>query len=174
MTQTYSPDLAKQGNPQAIAALINKSLQGKEVMVEASFMSGCLTLIAYSREAPEQSFLVELIRKGMMSLNPAFVEKVMIQGQVTGKSVPSWHKEFNLKPTPNAGSLEIQPRKGTLRSLFTRYIGQTIGINYKSPTKYEEAEMVEAEDEYLFVVGKETGLKYYFSDLAPFSISPIR
>ncbi len=162
MTQTYSPELAKQGDPRAIAALINKSLQAKGIMIEASFVSGCLTLIAESREAPNQSFLVEFIRNGMTSLNPASVEKVIIQGKVVGKTVPVWHEEFDLKHSSNKVPAETQPRKGTLRELFTTYIGQTIGINYKSPTKYEEADLIEAEDEYIFVVGKETGLKYYF------------
>lgn len=165
MTQSHSSELAKQGDPQAISALINKALNPKGLKVHATLTSGCLTLITESQTPPETTFVVDFIYKGLKKLNPNSVEKVVIQGKISGQSNFLWREEFSLE-SPSTESESVQPRKGTLRELFTRYLGQDIGINYKSPTTYEEAKLLEAENEYFYVLGKETGLKYYF----PYSV----
>jgi hypothetical protein len=160
MTQPHLQNTAKQGDPQAIAALINKSLETRGIVVRASLAMDCLTLVAESKDVPDKSFLAEFIRKGMTSLNPISIKKVILQGRVVGEPTNLWNEEFTL--TSSADPAETQVGGGTFQKLLSEYVGQTIGINYKSPTKYQEAELVEVEEEYFFVIGKETGLKYYF------------
>ena len=124
MTATNGLNLAKQGNPEAIAALINKSLQPKGITVSAAVAGNCLTLIAESQTAPEKAALVEFIHQGISNLNLKAIERIVIQGKVAGQKQSSWREMVELK-TPQAngtGKASIvtsnhEPKKTVLEQL---------------------------------------------------------
>jgi hypothetical protein len=96
MVATKPLDLAKQGNADAIAALLNQSLKSKGINIIGKVSNGCLTLVAESQEAPDKTFLKEFISKGLHSLKPASINRVVIQGKVTGKVHPVWRENIDL------------------------------------------------------------------------------
>ncbi|HEY9664686.1 MAG TPA: hypothetical protein V6C65_40115, partial [Allocoleopsis sp.] len=64
-TAKHTPiELAKQGNPHAIATLINHQLQPKGITVKVTFHKGCLNIMLESLEIPDQSISVSFIKKG--------------------------------------------------------------------------------------------------------------
>ncbi|MBN3876943.1 MULTISPECIES: hypothetical protein [unclassified Nostoc] len=96
MTQPNILKLAKQGDAEAIASLMNRHLHPKGIAATVTFQDACLEVILESAEVPNQQILVAFIRKGLTALGAASIEIVKVYGQQTGKEFPAWSKEFNL------------------------------------------------------------------------------
>ena len=95
-TQPNLLELAKQGNAQAIAALMNRQLQPKGITVKVSLSGDCLMVVAESIEPPEQLFLVNFIRKGMTNLKIEAIKRVVVRGQATGNTARAWREAFDI------------------------------------------------------------------------------
>ncbi len=104
--------LAKQGNAQAIATLINRQLQRKSITAKAALKNGCLQVMLESAQAPNQQSLVAFVRKGITSLGAASIERVMVYGRQTGEEFPAWSEEFELAPPNPFGDLPAVPDQG--------------------------------------------------------------
>ncbi|MBG1260318.1 hypothetical protein [Nostoc commune] len=88
--------LAKQGDPRAIAILINQQLRSKGIMAKTALKDSCLQIFLESIEVPDQQTLFTFIRKGIVSLEVTSFERVRVYGHQTGKSSPTWSQEFEL------------------------------------------------------------------------------
>ncbi|MEH1890612.1 MAG: TM2 domain-containing protein [Nostoc sp.] len=86
--------LAKQGDPKAIAALMNRSLQPKGVTAKVAFKDGCLQIMLESAQVTEQQALVAFVRKGITNLETALIERVKIYGKCLGEEFPVWNQEL--------------------------------------------------------------------------------
>ncbi|MFN6527227.1 hypothetical protein [Nostoc sp. ChiSLP03a] len=96
MTQPNILKLAKQGDAEAIASLMNRHLHPKGINAKVAFQDACLEVTLESAQVLNQQVLVAFIRKGLTALGAASVERVKIYGQQTGKEFPTWSKEFDL------------------------------------------------------------------------------
>ncbi|MHC0063048.1 hypothetical protein ACWATR_08990 [Nostoc sp. UIC 10890] len=96
MTQSNILELAKQGDVDAIASLMNRHLHPKGIAAKVIFKDTCLEVTLKSDQVPNQQILVAFIRKGLTGLGAVSVENVKVYGQQTGKKFPAWSKEFNL------------------------------------------------------------------------------
>ncbi|MFN6485146.1 MULTISPECIES: hypothetical protein [unclassified Nostoc] len=96
MTQPNILKLAKHGDTEAIASLMNRHLHPKGINAKVAFKDVCLEVMLESAEVPNQQILVAFIRKGLTALGAASVAKVKVYGQQTGKEFPAWHQEFDL------------------------------------------------------------------------------
>jgi hypothetical protein len=86
-------EMAKHGNPDAIEALINRSVQAKGIRITASRVGDGLTLIAESKDhSPDREFLIEVVRKGFQTLNSHKVRRVFLRGYLTGQPQPLWRE----------------------------------------------------------------------------------
>ena len=94
MTKLNALELAKQGNPKAIAALISSKLQPKGITVKVAVKNSCLHIILESAEVPEQRTLMPMIRKGIMGLGIEGVEQLKVYGRCIGETSPAWSKGF--------------------------------------------------------------------------------
>lgn len=99
-------DLAKLGDAKAIGALMNHQLQPKGINVKTTLTNGCLFVIAESDEAPEQTALVDLVRKGITNLKPKALKRVVIQGRSNKSVSPVWRDSFDL-PEANPLTQEL-------------------------------------------------------------------
>ncbi|MBD0390840.1 MAG: type IV pilin-like G/H family protein [Nostoc sp. C3-bin3] len=99
MTQLNLLELAKQGDAQAIASLMNSQLQPKGITVKTNLTSGCLMVIAESESEPEQSFVVNSIRNGITELKAEVIKRVVLHGRITGKKTPLWRESFEMHST---------------------------------------------------------------------------
>ncbi|HEY9697058.1 MAG TPA: hypothetical protein V6D10_07330 [Trichocoleus sp.] len=111
--------LARQGDPQAIAALINQSFQPKGLTAQAVLKNNCLQLLIESVAPPNQRAVVGFIQKGLSSLQPKGIKLVKICGQQTGEVMPSWIEEIQLGvqlAPPVASSVQqSEPEEETIR-----------------------------------------------------------
>lgn len=103
-----SPSLLKQaqeGDPGAIAALLNQALQAKGAHATANLQGTCLRIHLEGAIAPNQSQSITLIRQGLQRLSPAQIQTFRVYGQATGAAFPAWIEEVVLsEPTPSAAS----------------------------------------------------------------------
>lgn len=106
-------ELALQANPKAIAELMNRSLQLKGIFVKVSFTSDCLVVIAESQETPDQTFVVDFVRKGMTNLRVEAIKRVVIKGQVTGNKIPVWREAFDLNNNTKAKQVPVLQVRNT-------------------------------------------------------------
>lgn len=86
MSQQNLVQLAKQGNPEAIATLINHSLQPKGITAKVSIKQNCLQVLLESTLIPNQQVLVSTIRKGISSLG---ISNIQLQELKTANLSPA-------------------------------------------------------------------------------------
>jgi len=111
-TQLNLLELAKQGNAQAIATLMNRQLQPKGITTKAALKEGCLQIMLESAEVPNQQALVAFVRKGLTSLGAVSIERVRVYGRQTAKEVPAWSQDFDLsKAQPFSLNAQVEKHK---------------------------------------------------------------
>ncbi|MEZ2341647.1 hypothetical protein [Microcoleus sp.] len=98
MTQQNPRELLKQGDPQAIASSINRTLKPKGINAEVTRDNGCLHITLESGKVPDQMVLVDFIRTGMTKLGLESIHTVQVYGRRIGDSSPTWEEEIELMP----------------------------------------------------------------------------
>lgn len=98
MTQTELLELAKQGRPTAIAALINRSLEPKGITAKAALKGRCLQITLAAPKVPNQKVLAGFIYEGVMKLAPEAIASLKVLGLQNGQTAPAWSQEFKLFP----------------------------------------------------------------------------
>ena len=87
---------AKQGNPQAIALLLNRQLQPKGIMAKVSAKDSCLQIMLEAANVPNQKGLVAAIQKWIDGLGIDSIQRVQIYAKQTGEEIPSWNDSFEV------------------------------------------------------------------------------
>jgi hypothetical protein len=97
MAQVNCLKLAKQGNSQAIATVLNYRLKPKGItVVRASLNDGCFQVLLEPASLEHQAALVEFIYKTMMYLKADAVNTVKIYGRLSHGTKPIWNEELNI------------------------------------------------------------------------------
>lgn len=117
MTSINLLEQAKQGDTQAIATLMNKALESKDITVQVSIKDDSLTITAEAKEVPEQSFFVDYVQKAIAKLSLTKIKWLYIRGQAIGSKHPAWRQSINLKenqissmPVTNTQTLSVNSK----------------------------------------------------------------
>jgi hypothetical protein len=96
-------ELAKQGDPQAIAAVINNSLKSGKINADVFREDNSLHIMLEGDKVPaSQEKLVTFLRNGLTKLDIASIYTVKVYGRQLGDD-PAWEEEIVLKmPPPGA------------------------------------------------------------------------
>lgn len=97
---------AKQGNPQAIAALMNLTLEPQGVVANAVVEDDCLHVFLSATRTLNAKTLVAFIQRGILRLNVASIQQVLVYGQRLDDDRPDWVEAFALPRSPVAEALE--------------------------------------------------------------------
>jgi hypothetical protein len=98
MTQGNILEQAKQGNPNAIAALMSRSMKSQGIDVKASLDNDrCLDVILEAEKVPTPQATVAFIRKGMTNLGVKSIDIVRVSAYQAGESIPAWQEELILQ-----------------------------------------------------------------------------
>lgn len=112
MTDSNLIELAKLGDPQAIAALMNQSLESRGMRATVDRQGDCLEVILEAERVPNRQSLTAFVQKGINNLDIQSIASIRILGQQFGASYPAWMQELQLDASPNAktetASLPIQ------------------------------------------------------------------
>jgi type II secretory pathway pseudopilin PulG len=100
MTTTPRPnaiEAAKQGNPKAIAILLNQALKSHGHTAKVIRNEAALRILVEGSNVPDQATIGSLIETGLRNLNLAEITpQVQLYGQQSGQSLPAWDQSINL------------------------------------------------------------------------------
>ncbi|HLO52570.1 MAG TPA: hypothetical protein VK211_29495 [Kamptonema sp.] len=97
MTETNYQELAKQGNPEAIAFLLNQQLEPQGITVTTNLTNGCLEVMLESEQVPDRYEFVDFVRNQLTNLEPDSIERAKVEGKKTGSDAPAWSQGFVLE-----------------------------------------------------------------------------
>lgn len=105
MEQSNLLELAKQGEPSAIAALMNAVLSPKGITARAGIEDDCLCISLESQKPLNQETLVAFIQKGLIELGNDSIRSVRAQGKRAGDEAFAWTREFSLRSTESTSRI---------------------------------------------------------------------
>ncbi|MBD0313225.1 MAG: hypothetical protein ICV86_10180 [Microcoleus sp. T3-bin5] len=97
MTELNFQELAKQGNPQAIASWLDSQLQSEGITASANLDGDCLDVILEAEQVPIEDTLVDFVRTELTNLQPDSIRKVKVEGRESGQIAAAWSQEFSLE-----------------------------------------------------------------------------
>lgn len=110
MSQTELLLLARQGNVEAIATLMNRKLQTAGIAVDVTLDGNCLILnLVGTEQAPDRPALMTFVRKGMNILKVEAVGVVRVSGWAAGSNSPAWTDALYLASDGSGMSLATPP-----------------------------------------------------------------
>lgn len=99
MVQAEIVALAKQGDPKAIAMIINRITQRHGIRTRVVRQDACLHVLLESTQVPSQQAAVALVKKILLSLNVELLKSVQVHARRTGEKPTAWDQTIELKPT---------------------------------------------------------------------------
>jgi hypothetical protein len=105
MTQENLRQLAKQGNPKALATIINQSLKPKSITAKVGLKDDCLQVLLESAQIPNQQAMVSFIRNGLTRLEVESIRRVKVYGRKLGEESPAWNQSFEMMPQVETPSI---------------------------------------------------------------------
>ncbi|GAB4243543.1 MAG: hypothetical protein Kow00121_68760 [Elainellaceae cyanobacterium] len=103
MTDASLLSLAKQGNSQAIAALINQQLQPQGITAKTALKGKHLQILLIADQVPKQSSLVHFIHGGITKLACPSIEWVKVYGLQKGDQTPVWSQVLAIASPEKSG-----------------------------------------------------------------------
>ena len=100
MAEPNTLKLAKQGNPKAIAAMINRSLRAKQIVAKVNRKDDCLQVLVESAQIPNQKAMVSFIRQGLTKLGVETIKTVQVYGRQKGQDSFAWNQSFDIESSP--------------------------------------------------------------------------
>ncbi|MBW4651662.1 MAG: type IV pilin-like G/H family protein [Kaiparowitsia implicata GSE-PSE-MK54-09C] len=94
-------EAAQHGNKEAIAAIINRSLQKKGITASVDFDHGDLHVMLDARQVPPET-AADFIFKGVQRLNIEPAYDVHVYGRKVGEPFATWCHDYELKTRPFA------------------------------------------------------------------------
>ncbi|MCT7982983.1 hypothetical protein NG796_06720 [Laspinema sp. A4] len=95
-------ELARKGQPEAIAAVVNHAIQSQGITAKAVLKDGSLLLLLESATVPDPTALVPFIKNGLTELGIESVPTLKIYGRKIGDRLPAWQEEIDIEPPEEA------------------------------------------------------------------------
>lgn len=124
MTSQRSSDVlrfAKEGNPKAIAALMNRQFKSKGISTKVAVKGNRLEILLEAQTIPEQQAIIEFIGKGLTNLSPNGISSAKLFARKIGEDFSDWEATLNIPFESNANYLEssiyLEPRQASNKIL---------------------------------------------------------
>lgn len=89
-------ELAQQGDPTAIAGLMNQTLNPQGITARAAIKERTLKILLESSTVPDQGSLTASILRGIKGLRSEAFDRLQIFGKKSDQSVPAWTRSYLL------------------------------------------------------------------------------
>ena len=99
---------AQAGDPQAIAALMNRSFQQRGIQATAIANDSILNLYLEGETVPNQSYS-QRIQQGLTSLGVRRYTQIIVHGRQTGADTPSWSQPIRLSLPTQSNTPAARP-----------------------------------------------------------------
>lgn len=97
MTARDTLTQARQGNPQAIAVILNHFTRPKEITTDVSVHGDVLRIVFSADRLPNKSVMTGFVRRSIEQLNIDAVQAVQVIGQRTGDTPAAWVEEISFE-----------------------------------------------------------------------------
>ncbi|MBD2021779.1 type IV pilin-like G/H family protein [Leptolyngbya sp. FACHB-36] len=109
--------LAKQGDPEAIAALMNLALESRGVIAKAMKIGDYLHISLTAERTLNQQTLVEFTRKGLQELNTDAIQTIKIYAFRQNEDLPIWTTVFTINRVGEAAGTDATIAAATNHAL---------------------------------------------------------
>jgi hypothetical protein len=92
-------NLARQGDPQAIAALIQQALITRGIQVRAACQNHCLHVVLAGETTPDRLTYARVVYAAVLCLGVATIRTLQVYGRQRGIKQPAWVQAFRLDET---------------------------------------------------------------------------
>ncbi|OUC13948.1 MAG: hypothetical protein B0A82_14255 [Alkalinema sp. CACIAM 70d] len=170
-------ELAQQGNADAIAFLLNRTLKPQGIEAKVANSDARLQILLEGLDTPDETRMVSLVTQGVQKLQIATVSQLHIYGKQTGGKETAWKRSFQQDSTGltevnleeaatddfGQGNLLALAREGDLNALQT-YVEQAvedllIQARALRPAPTDEEEVITHADPKVFLALEETLLQ---------------
>jgi hypothetical protein len=97
MIQQHILELAKQGDVEAIAVLLNEELKPQGITATVGRKQNCLYISLEAEQVPHKDTLVSFIREQVNSWHLETLSKIKLYGRTNGQTLPVWQEEIELE-----------------------------------------------------------------------------
>lgn len=122
MSAHNSLNLAKQGDPKAIALLLNRSLTSKGLRAQVNRKNDCLSILLEGSQLLDRSKLVAFVQRGIEKLEVADVRTLKIFGREKGEKNPAWSQTVSLTFSAPSQSQERQKEAEASKTAETKSV----------------------------------------------------
>jgi hypothetical protein len=113
--------LIQTGDPVAIAAVLNRSLNSQGVQVKARRREKRLYLLLETASPLAQRKVVTFVKAGLRLLQVDSIQKVIVYGRQKGDRIPTWQKTIVLEPEAiEPAETSIDPTPAEIPDMFKR------------------------------------------------------
>lgn len=109
MSQTKLIELARTGDPQAIATLLTQSLQNYGVTVAVDWHGGQLNLRLFADRLPEREFLLDRVQHTVHPWKIRVTETARLFAYETNQPTPNWHQVISLNDQASGSTRPAPP-----------------------------------------------------------------
>ncbi len=106
MTYPDLAELARQGDPQAIALVLKHHLRDLGVTAKVATQGSLLQILLESETSVEPSRLISLVRDALVNLRSQYFSTIKLYGRKAGETVTAWQDQFDLATPTTAPSVE--------------------------------------------------------------------
>ncbi|MFQ4137618.1 hypothetical protein PGN35_014975 [Nodosilinea sp. PGN35] len=92
--------LARQGDPEAIAALMNRHLESQGITAHVVQHDSTLQVNLEAAQIPNQADLVAYVKKGITGLELAAIQQLTVSGKQQGADASAWSEDLMLQDPP--------------------------------------------------------------------------
>lgn len=128
MAQPSLQELAKQGDAQSIAHLMQLALDSKNIQVRATFYYPCLHIIFEGKRTPDSEAMISFVSQSMGKIGCEKLLCLRIYGYETGEPFPHWSERLFFQKSSRlwmrAGNKEVDDRS-SFASLFANQESET-------------------------------------------------
>ncbi|MGB3240937.1 MAG: hypothetical protein WBB29_21805 [Geitlerinemataceae cyanobacterium] len=91
MTQPNLLELAQQGDPKAISALLNQQLQAQGIRSRVALKEGCLHVLLHAEHyVPDREAMIDFVRVNLLYIDADLIFRAIVYGRQTGEEKPDW------------------------------------------------------------------------------------
>lgn len=156
MTDVNFKELAKEGNPEAIASWLQSQLQSEDIKVTINLNGDYLEVFLDASPVPAPDKFVEFVRHELTDLQPNSIRFVKVDGREIGHVVSDWSQEFILE-NPNIHQ-ENYPEESLKNTIVVNRENLMETANHIDATQPEMKELENRLRSTFIVVGMVTGI----------------
>ncbi|TAD81199.1 MAG: hypothetical protein EAZ78_21360 [Oscillatoriales cyanobacterium] len=156
MTELNFQELAKQGNPEAIASWLQSQLQSEDITVTVNLKGDYLEVFLDASPVPAPDTSVDFVRKELTDLQPKSIRLVKVEGREIGQAVSDWSQEFILEHPSIAQ--ENNPEKSLTNTIVANQENLMETAKNMEATQPEMKELENRLRSTFMVVGMVTGI----------------